>query len=150
MLQCQFLFSAIFMFQKSYTRNILGIGRNESQTSYFPRHEDGVQSRDEGGPGGRHTIGWHPPSGRATRWCGPLVHPLTSPFRLYILSEEKTLNRPVSIHEKFHSAAAIEDEVRGTVSVSAPCRDGELPPKPSPSTPPSSPSMLLTPMMMRE
>jgi hypothetical protein len=30
------LFSAIFVFQKSYTGNILGIGRNKSQSSYFP------------------------------------------------------------------------------------------------------------------
>jgi hypothetical protein len=28
--QCQFLFSAVFVFQKSYTGNILGIGRNKS------------------------------------------------------------------------------------------------------------------------
>jgi hypothetical protein len=34
--QCQFLFSAIFVFQKSYTGNILGIGENESQSSYLP------------------------------------------------------------------------------------------------------------------
>jgi hypothetical protein len=34
--QCQFLFSAIFVFQKSYIENILGIGRNESQSSYLP------------------------------------------------------------------------------------------------------------------
>jgi hypothetical protein len=32
----QFLFSAIFVFQKSYTGNILGIGQNESQSSYLP------------------------------------------------------------------------------------------------------------------
>jgi hypothetical protein len=36
MSQCQFLFSAIFVFQKSYTGNILGIGRNKSQSSYLP------------------------------------------------------------------------------------------------------------------
>jgi hypothetical protein len=30
------LFSAVFMFQKSYTGNILGIGRNESPSSYLP------------------------------------------------------------------------------------------------------------------
>jgi hypothetical protein len=71
--QCQFLFSAIFVFQKSYTGNILEIGQNESQTSYFSRHEDGVQSRDGGGPGAGHTIGWRgSPPGLATRWCGPL------------------------------------------------------------------------------
>jgi hypothetical protein len=36
--QCQFLFSAVFVFQKSYTGNILGIERNKSQTSrYLPK-----------------------------------------------------------------------------------------------------------------
>jgi hypothetical protein len=34
--QCQFLFSAVFVFQKSYTGNILRIGRNERQSSYLP------------------------------------------------------------------------------------------------------------------
>jgi hypothetical protein len=34
--QCQFLFSAVFVFQKSYTGNIFGIERNESQSSYLP------------------------------------------------------------------------------------------------------------------
>jgi hypothetical protein len=36
--------------------------------------------------------------------------------------------------EQFCSAAAIEDKFWGTeVSVPAPCRDGEVPPEPSPS-----------------
>jgi hypothetical protein len=92
-----------------------------------------------------------PPSGRATRWCGPLVHPLTSPIRLYNPSDVKTLNQSASIHEKFHSAAAIEDQFRRTeVSVPAPCRDGKLPLEPSPSTPPPSSSPLLSPMIRRE
>jgi hypothetical protein len=43
------LFSAVFVFQKSYTGNILGIGRNKSRTSYFSRTRVGVQSRDGGG-----------------------------------------------------------------------------------------------------
>jgi hypothetical protein len=60
--QCQFLFCAVFVFQKSYTGNILGIGQNKSQTSYFSRHEDGVQSRYGGGHRGSHTIGWRAPS----------------------------------------------------------------------------------------
>ena len=65
--------------------------------------------------------------------------------------DAKTLNHPASIHEKFRSSAAIEDKFRGTeVSVPAPCRNGELPPEPSPSTPPPSSSLLLTPMMRRE
>jgi hypothetical protein len=31
------LFSAVFVFQKSYTGNILGIGRKKFQKSYFSR-----------------------------------------------------------------------------------------------------------------
>jgi hypothetical protein len=34
--QCKFLFPAIFVFQKSYIENILGIGWNESQSVYLP------------------------------------------------------------------------------------------------------------------
>jgi hypothetical protein len=33
--QYQFLFSVVFVFQKSYTGNIFGIGRNEARSSYF-------------------------------------------------------------------------------------------------------------------
>jgi hypothetical protein len=43
--QCQFLFSAVFVFQKSYTGNILGIGRKESQSSYLP--DTKMESRGE-------------------------------------------------------------------------------------------------------
>jgi predicted metallo-beta-lactamase superfamily hydrolase len=45
------LFSTVFVFQKSYTENILGIGRNHSQSSrYFTelpkkRRGDGVRPR---------------------------------------------------------------------------------------------------------
>jgi hypothetical protein len=39
------LFSAVFVFQKSYTGNILRIGQNEAQSSYFPWHE--IESKEE-------------------------------------------------------------------------------------------------------
>jgi hypothetical protein len=40
----------------------------------------------------------------------------------------------VKFLEQFRSSAAIADEFWGTeVSVPAPCRDGEVPPEPSPS-----------------
>jgi hypothetical protein len=81
-------FSAIFVFQKSYTGNILGIRRNKSRTSYFSRTQVGVQSREGGGPGPGHTLGWRGPSlGRATRGepPGPLpdtaLPPIYSPQR---------------------------------------------------------------------
>jgi hypothetical protein len=37
--QCQFLFSVVFVFQKSYTGNILGIGWNKSRSSYLPERK---------------------------------------------------------------------------------------------------------------
>jgi hypothetical protein len=42
------LFSAIFMFQKSYTGNILKIGRNKSQSSYFSRSVTESKAKTEG------------------------------------------------------------------------------------------------------
>jgi hypothetical protein len=87
-----FLFSAVFVFQKSYTENILEIGLNKSQSSYFFRHKTESKAETEGGPEGSRTMPWRgPPHGRARLWCGPLVHSLTLPFRLYILLGEKTL-----------------------------------------------------------
>jgi hypothetical protein len=71
------LFSAVFVFQKSYTVNILGIGRNQSQSSRIspklPENRRGVRV----GPRGGHTPGRHGPGlGRAPYvWdhLGPLL-----------------------------------------------------------------------------
>jgi hypothetical protein len=52
------LFFAIFVFQKSYTGNILGIERNKSQTSgNLPKLPENRRG-DGGGPRAGHTIGW--------------------------------------------------------------------------------------------
>jgi hypothetical protein len=93
-------FSAVFVFQKSYTGNILGIGRNKSWTSYFSRTRVRVQSRDGGGPGPGHTLGRHSQAlAHATRGWAPLVHLLTPPFRLYIPLNGKNLNPRSIFHE---------------------------------------------------
>jgi hypothetical protein len=85
------LFSAVFVFQKSYTGNILRIERNKSQSSYFFRHETESKAETKGSQGPA-TMGWRGLApGCATRWWGHLVHLLTLPFRLYILLGEKTL-----------------------------------------------------------
>jgi hypothetical protein len=42
------LFSAVFVFQKSYTENILRIGRNKSRTSYFYRSFVKTEDETEG------------------------------------------------------------------------------------------------------
>jgi hypothetical protein len=83
-------FLLFFVFQKSYTGNILGIGRNKSRTSYFFWTKDEDRRRAGGGPEGSHTRGWRaPPLGRARGWCGPPGRPLTPPLRLF-----KTLQSP--------------------------------------------------------
>jgi hypothetical protein len=98
------LFSTVFVFQKSYTGNIHRIGRNKSQTSYFSRTRVGVQSRDGGGPGPGHTLGWCGP--RAKAWprhqrVSPLVHFLMPPFRLYIPLDRKNLIPRSIFHETY-------------------------------------------------
>jgi hypothetical protein len=40
-----FLFSAVFVFQKSYTGNILVIGQNKSRSSYLP--DTKMESKEE-------------------------------------------------------------------------------------------------------
>jgi hypothetical protein len=67
-------FFAVFVFQKSYTANILKIGRNEARSSYFPRHETESKAETEEGqevatpPGGASPPLAAPPYG-----VGPLV-----------------------------------------------------------------------------
>jgi hypothetical protein len=60
------LFSAVFVFQKSYTGKILGIGRNKFQKSYFSRKLLENRRGVGGGPQGPHTPGRRGPApGRA-------------------------------------------------------------------------------------
>jgi hypothetical protein len=149
------LFSAVFVFQKWYTGNILEIGRSKFLKSYFTRKLPEIRRRVGGGPPGPHTQGWRGQApGRAGPAWGRLAPPLTSPLRLYKASRQKTLRESANFQKKFRSSAAATDEFRGTeVFVPAPCWDGEVPPEPSPpspSTSPPSPSTLLSPMMRRE
>jgi hypothetical protein len=50
------LFFAVFVFQKSYTGNILGIGQNKSRNSYFARRKDEDQTGAGEGPKGTLTM----------------------------------------------------------------------------------------------
>jgi hypothetical protein len=121
-----YYFSIPDFYQRKYSRN----WTKQSPKFLFFCHVHGVQRGDGEEPGRGHTMPWRKPtSGRAWLWCGPLGHPPTSPFCLYIALNAKTLKHEASIHEKFRSAAAIEDKFQGTkISVPAPCCDGELPP----------------------
>jgi hypothetical protein len=90
----------------------------------------------------------HPWPRRAMVWAPQVPSEIALP-PINCLQRENP--KSASIHEKFRSAATIEDQVWGTkVSIPAPCWDEELPPEPSPSTPPPSSLLLLTPMKRRE
>jgi hypothetical protein len=77
------LFSAVFVFQKCYTGNILRIGQNKSQASrYFTelledRRGDGAE-REGGHTIGRRGLGL----ARAPWWCGTPGPLLTLPIHL--------------------------------------------------------------------
>ena len=100
-----------FWFQKSYTGNILGIGRDKSRRSYIYRanteDREGVKDTQQGG----HT---HPRHGlglaRAWAWCGPPGRPPTSPLRLFIPRHGKTLSTRAQFHEKHRRPRNLEPE----------------------------------------
>jgi hypothetical protein len=99
--QCQFLFSVVFVFQKSYTGNILGMDKTKAEVPIYLKGRRSLEerrSRTRRRPHNR--VAWATP-GRATRWCGPLVHLLTSPFCLYIHFIGKILGPQILFHKTY-------------------------------------------------
>jgi hypothetical protein len=84
------LFSAILVFQKSYTGNIIRIGWNKSRTSYFYRSFTKTEDEMEGGQGQPHHRGARP-----SPWpCPPMVRvpsplPDAAPSPIYSPQPEK-------------------------------------------------------------
>jgi hypothetical protein len=80
------LFSAVFVFQKSYTGNILGIRRNNSQTSFFYRSFAKTEDETKGGQAhNRVARPSHWPRHHMVRPGGPpsdaALSPISSPQR---------------------------------------------------------------------
>jgi hypothetical protein len=102
----------------------------KAKVPIFPTR-DGVQSRDGGGPGAGHTIGWRRPApGRATRWWGHLAHLLTPPYRLYILLDGKP-KAPDQFSSKHTASRHHRRRKIGRIQklFLTPCRRGESPPE---------------------
>jgi hypothetical protein len=77
------LFSAVFVFQKCYTGNILEIGRNKSQMSrYFTELPEDRRGDGEEPLVGHTTRGRDLGLARAPLWCAPPGPLLTPPLRL--------------------------------------------------------------------
>jgi hypothetical protein len=67
------MFSVVFVFQKSYTWNILEIGRNEALSSYFSRHERESKAETEEGQEAATPPGGAPPLAMPGCGVGPLA-----------------------------------------------------------------------------
>src|SRR3954452_17633885 len=116
------------------------------------RNEDCVRRRpEEGLPGGQTPPKRGQTLARAWVASGPTRAPPTPPLRPYIPRFRKNPRTQEKIHEKFRSRRHRRSKIRGIeVCVPAPCRDGQVPPEPSPSTPPPSSSPSLSLLMRRE
>jgi hypothetical protein len=133
------LFSAVFVFQKSYTRNILRIEQNKSRTSYFYRSFTTTEDETEGGsepgspPGARPSPCPHCPM---VRLAGPTsddaLSPISSPQR------EKPKGR-IFFPWNILQAAAVAVARSGGSRSSSRNHAGEGNPCRRPSTPPWSP-----------
>jgi hypothetical protein len=98
--QCQFpIFCYFCVSEKLHRKYSWNWTKQKPKFLFFPAR-DGVQSRDGGEPGARHTLGRRgQPLAHATRGCGLLAHLLMPLLLLYILLDEKTL-RSRSIFQK--------------------------------------------------
>jgi hypothetical protein len=85
-------FSVVLCFGKVTQEIFSELNKTKAEVPIFPDTRRSLEQRRRGARGQpHHRVARATPS-RATRWCGPLVHPLTSPFRLYILLDKKTLS----------------------------------------------------------
>jgi hypothetical protein len=133
------LFFDVFVFKKSYTGNILGIGRNKSRTSYFYRSFTKTEDEIEGGQGpATPQRAWPSP------WpCPPMVRlpgppPDDAPSPIKSPRREKPKGRIVFPRNILQAAAIAVARSGGSRSSSRhPAREGN--PYQRPSTPPWSP-----------
>ena len=110
--QCQFLFSVVFVFQKSCTGNILGTQGNKSRSSYF--HVTKTESEGEtktshmvATPG----LGAASPGPAPRGGVGPLASTSLAPPRIYSPSRENP-RHPSTIPRKVPSRPSSPTLVR--------------------------------------
>jgi hypothetical protein len=111
------LFSAVFVFQKSYTGNILGIGRNKSRTSYFPEARQSPKMRRRRARGQPHPmVAWPSPGHHGVRPPGPPPDAALPP--IYNSRREKP-KAPINFPRNILQAAAVVDARSGGSSSSS-------------------------------
>jgi hypothetical protein len=150
------LFSAVFVFQKSYTGNILGIGRNKSRTSRYLTKLPEDRRRAGGGARGRpHHEGARPrPWSRRPMVRSPWSTPDDAPSPIRSLGMENPKENRRFSQNSSAAPPPSKTNFGGQKSLFRhPAGTGKCPrshPHRSPSPSPPSPSTLLSPMMRRE
>jgi hypothetical protein len=117
----------LFLCFKKVTQEILSeLDETKAEVPIFPNTRRSPKQRWQGARGWPHHAMARVPPGHTGLWCGPLVHLLTPPFRLYILFYAKTLRTRSIFHEKFCSRRRHRPEIgRVQKLFPAPCRGGE-------------------------
>jgi hypothetical protein len=129
--RCQFSVFAIFVFQKSYTGNILGIGRKKSQNSYFSRSVTESKAEMEGSQEAAalwHGAG-HPlaaPGPGVGPW--PIFWPCPSAYIFPSTGKPKGTDQFSSKHTTSHHRCRRKMR-RVEKPFLAPCQRGESPPE---------------------
>jgi hypothetical protein len=111
--QCQFpVFCYFCVSEKLHRKYYQNWTKQKPKFLFFPTR-DGVQSRDRGGREGGHAMPWHgPPPGRTRLWGGPMVHPLTSPFYLCIILDDKILRARTLFQKTYYKPPLLSTQDR--------------------------------------
>jgi hypothetical protein len=129
------LFFAVFVFQKSYTGNILGIGRNKSRSSYFSRHEMESKAETKGARGQPHHGVARPAPGPRHQVVGPPGPPPDAALSPIYSPQRENLKALINFPQNILQAAAVVDaRSRGSRSSSRhPAGEGNHHQRPSSS-----------------
>jgi hypothetical protein len=107
------LFSAVFVFQKSYTGNILKIGQNKSRSSYFSWHETESKVETEGTRGQPHHGMARPAPGPRHQVVGPPGPPPDTALSPIYSPRRENLKGPINFPRNILQAAAVIDARSG-------------------------------------
>jgi hypothetical protein len=129
--QCQFPVFCCFCISENLHRKYSQNWTKQKLKSLITWHEDGVQRIAGDGPEASRTYWWcGPGAGHATRGCDCLVHPLTTPFRLYNPLDGKTLGPELFSRKHTTSSRRHRREIgRVQKLFPVPYQRGESPPE---------------------
>jgi hypothetical protein len=133
--QCQFSVFCCFRVLEKYTANILGIGRNKSQSSYFSRYETESNVEMEGSQGQPHHRVVRPSPWPRHQVVGPPgPHPEAALPPIYSPRRENPMDL-INFPENILQAAAIVEARSGGSKSSSrnPAREGNHHRRPSSS-----------------